>query len=136
MASKRRKKKKSDINTGGIRYIAKRIGIAAVIGTAVFFILCAASSLVILKKDAEPTVLPVIFLVISGICGLLCGFLTVKPIKRNGLVLGMTGALPAFFLIFTVLSIINRSPVNVTGWISLGIMTACGGVGGILGNKK
>ena len=136
MASKRRKKKKSDKSTSGIGYIAKKIGIAAIISTAFFFIISAAASLIILKKDAEPTVLPVVFLVISGICGLLCGFLTVKPIKRNGLVLGMTGTLPAFFLIFTVLSIINRSPVSVTGWISLGIMTVCGGVGGILGNKK
>lgn len=136
MSVKKRKKKKSEKKANGMGYIAKTVGIASLIGTAVFFILCAAAALIIFKKDIEPSVLPAVFYAICGLSGIICGFAAVRPVKHNGLILGMTGALPAYFIVFLILSIINRSPVSSTGWISLGIMTICGGAGGILGNKK
>lgn len=132
----KRKKKKSAKNSGDTKYIIRHTAAASLIGAAVFFALCALSALAAFKKDADPQYFKIIFIAVSGISGLICGFAAVLPVKRNGLILGMISVIPAFFIIFTVITVINRSPVSAVGWASLGAITLGGGLGGILGNKK
>ncbi len=133
MAKKRKNKKKKNTD-GGMGFIIKKVVLAAAIGAAAFAALSLIASFIIYKKDASPASFPVIFLVISGISGIICGIAAVLPVKRNGL--GMVSTLPAFFVIFALITAINKTPVSSTGWISLGIMVFCGGIGGIIGNKK
>ena len=135
MAKKRKNKKKKNTD-GGMRFIIKKTAVAAAIGIAAFAALSLIAAFIFYKKDSSPESFPVVFLVISGISGIIFGIATVLPVKRNGLVLGMVSTLPAFFVIFAVITAINKTPVSSTGWISLGIMVFCGGIGGIIGNKK
>lgn len=134
MPKKRKKQKPTE--TGGISFIIKKVCIASVIGTILFFILCAFAAFILYKKDIEPSYYSVVLLVIGGISGLVCGMAAIMPIKRNGLVIGMASVIPAFFIIFTVMTIINHSAISAIGWATLGIMTLAGGIGGIIGNKK
>lgn len=132
----KRKTKKSASTDNKITFIIKKICIASVIGVIVFFIICAISAFIIYKKDAEPTCYPIVLLIISGISGLVCGLAAILPVRKNGLVTGMASVIPAFFIIFVIVSIMNRTAISSVGWSSLGIMTICGAIGGIVGNKK
>ncbi|MCQ2479568.1 MAG: TIGR04086 family membrane protein [Clostridia bacterium] len=134
--AKKKKKKKSVQNGSGINFILKKIGIGAAVGLAVFFILTAIATLVVYKKDTDPSSFKIIMLVISGFSGLICGIVTIAPIKRNGLVIGMASTLPLYFVIFAVVTFLNQTPLSPIGWAALGVMAVCGGIGGILANKK
>lgn len=134
MPVKHRKTKPAQ--NSGIIFIIKKVLIASVIGAAVFFILSAAAAFIVYKKDAEPSCFNVIVPVLSGISGIICGIAAILPVKRNGLIIGMASAMPAFFIVIAVSLIINRAPVSNIGWASMGTMILCGGIGGILGNKK
>lgn len=135
MAKKRKNKKKKQ-ESGGISFIIKKVCIASAVGATAFFILCAAAAFILYRKDADPSCFPAVMLVIGGISGFVCGITAILPIKRNGLVIGMASVIPAFFIIFTAITIINRTAISNIGWAALGIMTFFGGIGGILGNKK
>lgn len=134
--AKKRKAKKATPTGNPILFVIKKTCIASVIGTILFFVLCSAASFIIYKIDAEPSCYSFVLLIISGICGLICGIAAILPIKRNGLVTGMASVIPAFFITFAIITLLNKSAISNIGWASLGIMTICGGIGGIIGNKK
>lgn len=129
-------RKAKPVQNGGIIFIIKKVLTASVIGAAIFFILAAAAAFIVYKKDAEPSCFRIIVPVLCGISGIICGIAAILPIKKNGLVIGMTSAMPAFFIVIVVSLIISRAPVSNIGWVSMGVMILCGGIGGILGNKK
>lgn len=133
---KKHKKKKSVQTDGNIKRIIIKVLRASAVGAAIFFMLCALAALIAYKKDTDPSYYKIFLLVISGISGFICGIAAILPVKRNGLIIGMASVIPAFFIIFTVITIINKTAISGTGWTSLGIMTFCGGLGGIAGNKK
>ncbi len=134
MAKKKKNKRKKQKNIG-ISFVIKKICIASAVGAAAFFILCALAAFILYKKDADPSCFSAVMLITGGISGLICGITAILPIKRNGLLIGMASVIPAFFIVFTVITIINRTGISNIGWATLGIMTISGGIGGILGNK-
>lgn len=131
-----RKRKSKSAESGG-KLIAVRTLTGAIVGAAVFFILSALVSLVAFKQDIPAESLGAAALAISAVSAFLCGYVTVRPIKKNGLMLGMLSAIPMYFIIFTVICIVNRAPLSVTGWLAMGVMLLCSGTAGIFAaNKK
>ena len=131
-----RQRKSKSAESGG-KIIAVRALTGAAVGAAVFFILSAITALAAFKQDIPAEKLGAAALAISAVSAFLCGYITVRPIKKNGLMLGMLSAIPMYFIIFTVICIVNRAPLSVTGWLAMGVMLLCSAAAGIFAaNKK
>lgn len=132
----KKKKKTSSANKSTKDIIIKLI-IASLIGAAIFFILIAFVSYFAYKQDMNPENYSSLAFAACIISAALCSFFAVRPFKRNGLLIGMTSILPMYFVIFAVISAVNRSSLSSVGWVSLGIMLLTGGIVGIFtANKK
>ena len=112
--------------------------IGALIGTIIFYLITALLTTIVYKNDIDPETYSLLMLIPGAISGFLSGYISVMPIKRHGLLLGILSTLPMFFIIIAVSSFIAKSSVDITGWTVFGAMAACGGAAGILAanNKK
>lgn len=132
-----KKKIKAPSADKSTKSIVIKLLIAAFIGAAVFFILIAIASYFAFKNDMSPDNYSVLALVACILSAVICSVAAVRPFKKNGLLIGMVSILPLFFIIFAVVSAVNRSALSTTGWVSLGAMLLTGGIAGILtANKK
>lgn len=111
--------------------------IGAIFGTAVFFILLALFSLLCLKKDIAPeTYKPVVF-ACGIVSGMLCGYISVKPIKKRGIVFGAVSALPMMSGISVFAVLFSKNGLTISGWIFALMIIISSAIGGIVAaNKK
>ncbi len=114
------------------KLLIKSMLIGSGAGTVAFFTFIGLFAFIIFKKDTPENYYPAFLISASGISAFISGFLSVLPIKRNGLILGIFSTIPVFFIIFVASSIINRAGISLYGWISFAIMTILGAVGGII----
>lgn len=132
-----KKKIKTSSADKSTRSIIIKLLTASFIGAAVFFILIAIASYFAYKQDMSPDNYSVLALVACVLSSVVCSVAAVRPFKRNGLLIGMASILPMFFIIFAVVSAVNRAALSTTGWVSFGVMLLTGGLAGIFtANKK
>lgn len=136
MPNKKTKRKKSAKAQSGAVFIMKKIATASLVGLALFFILIAIMSFFCYKGDADPGIYKIIIIAVSAICGFVCGFAAVLPVKHNGLVIGFLSVLPMYFLIFAAVTILNKQVIGSVGWAALGAMAVAGGVAGVFAANK
>ena len=111
--------------------------IGSLVDIIIYFALTAVFSLISLKTDAKSDYFRYMIFFISAMSGLVGGFAAVKPIRKNGILIGAVSAAPAFLIIFLVSSIISRTGISITGWVAAAIMTLFSAIGGIISvNKK
>ncbi len=131
------KKQTKKKNVAGEKALFKNILFGSLAGTVVFFIVISLFTLIILKNDLSEDFYPIFLLFAGALSAFSGGFISVIPVKRNGLILGILSTLPTYFIIFAVSSIVNRTGISIYGWIMLGIMILFGGISGIIAaNKK
>lgn len=132
-----KKKIKSSSADKTAKSIIIKLLTASFIGAAVFFILIAIVSYFAFKQDMNPDNYSVLALAACVLSAVVCSATAVRPFKKNGLLIGMASILPMFFIIFAVVSAVNRAALSTTGWLSLGVMLLAGGLSGIFtANKK
>lgn len=134
MHKKRRTKASSQTNE--VKDIIIKALIGSAFGTIFFLILTALASLILWKQDADTPVYKYVLLLIGVVSGFVTGFIAVRPVRKNGLALGALSALPSYFIVILISSILARSGVGVIGWILLAIMVIFSAVGGIVAVNK
>ncbi|HAS38238.1 MAG TPA: TIGR04086 family membrane protein [Ruminococcaceae bacterium] len=110
--------------------------IGSLVNIIIYFALTAVFSLISLKTDAKSDYFRYMIFFISAMSGLVGGFAAVKPIRKNGILIGAVSASPAFLIIFLVSSIISRTGISITGWVAAAIMTLFSAIGGIISANK
>ena len=111
--------------------------IRASVCSVIYFVLSAVFAAVSLKLDL-PRDKDIIFSLISaGVTAAAAGYVTVRPVKKNGLALGAFACLPCF-LIITLVSALTASKLpGVKLLVFTAVMLLFGALGGILAaNQK
>lgn len=130
------KRKSSAKESPALLQTAIKTLIGSLINIIVYFALTAVFSLISLKTDAKSDYFRYMIFFISAISGLVGGFAAVKPIHKNGILIGAVSAVPAFLVVFLVSSIISRTGISVTGWIAAAVMIFSSAIGGIISANK
>lgn len=130
------KRKSSAKDSPALLQTAIKTLIGSLVNIIIYFALTAVFSLISLKTDAKSDYFKYMIFFISAMSGLVGGFAAVKPIRKNGILIGAVSAAPAFLIIFLVSSIIGRTGISIAGWISAAIMTLFSAVGGIISANK
>ena len=74
------------------------------LGVAIFFILLSIASAVILKKGVSSGAYTPVSIICSGAAALMAGFISVCPIRKNGLLLGLcSSVLPVACVVISCL---------------------------------
>lgn len=116
--------------------IAVNILIGSLINIILFFALAAAFSLICLKTDAAPEMLKYPVFVAGGIGGFFGGLTALGKIRKRGMLFGALSAAPALLIILLTCSLVSRTGIAPTGWITAGISIVTAAIGGILGANK
>ncbi|HAY73938.1 MAG TPA: TIGR04086 family membrane protein [Ruminococcaceae bacterium] len=130
------KRKSSAKESPALLQTAIKTLIGSLVNIIIYFALTAVFSLISLKTDAKSDYFRYMIFFISAMSGLVGGFAAVKPIRKNGILIGAVSAAPAFLIIFLVSSIISRTGISITGWVAAAIMTLFSAIGGIISANK
>lgn len=136
MAKKKRKRKSAQQGNADLRTVIVKTLIGSVIGAVMFFLLVALMSLIVLKADMSQSPYKYMILGAGMISGFICGFAAVRPVRKNGIVVGALSALPMYLLAVTLATLNSRTGIGVIGWILLGVMIVFAAIGGILAVNK
>ncbi len=131
-----KKTKKHSTKQVGDKFIIKTVLIGSVIGIICFFALLAIFALIALKQDLSEEYYWILTIVASAVSSFIGGFSAVRPIRKNGLILGMASVIPLFLVVLTVASIVNRTGISMYGWIALGVMLLFGAGAGVFAANK
>ena len=99
-------------------------------GTVLFFAATAVMALICLKKDTAQSNYSYIELAVGAAAGYACGYIAVKPLKKNGLLVGAVSAMPMYFVIAAVSILLSHGGIGVMGWVLAGVMIISSAVGG------
>ncbi len=110
----------------------KKIIIGSVIGSVMFFVFISLFSLFALKSDmfSQSAYMPA-GLVSGGISSFLGGFISVKPIKKNGVIYGALSGLIQSAICSLAAFLINNNESGIGIVILMAVIVALGAVGGI-----
>lgn len=104
----------------------------------VTIILLFAVSVIATYLSLPDAVVQVAIVVISCLCVFLCGYLSAKHRKKQGLMTGAAAGLLYAFVLYIIGSILLQQFLfSTVVFITMGIYIACGAIGGIFGiNSK
>lgn len=132
MPEKRRTKPQmNDLKTVIIKTLT-----GSLVGLVIFFLLTAAATAVLWKTDADSEIYKYILLSVGAVSAFICGFVAVRPVRKNGIVFGALSVLPVYLITIIVSMLISKSGVGLFGWILLGIQLLLAAVGGIIAVNK
>lgn len=132
MPEKRRiKPQMNDIRTVAIKTLT-----GSLVGLVIFFLLTAVATAVLWKTDADSEMYKYILLVIGAISAFICGFVAVRPVRKNGIVFGALSVLPTYLITIIVSMLISKSGIGLFGLILLGIQILFAAIGGIIAVNK
>lgn len=114
------------------KYVLKKVVWGSVFGIAAFFVLFAVFAAVLLKGGVKQSLYPFIALGISALAAFVSGFAAVRPIRRNGILLGIFSSIPIIVVIIAALLITNRGDLGFFTLMMIPLMLLTGAVGGIV----
>lgn len=126
--TKRRQKQKQDI---GIQYVIRKTLVGSLIGTVLFFTLLCLAAAVILKKPIETKLFPIISLFISALSAFISGFVAVRPIRKNGILMGLCSCAPLVIIAGATVLFETGGNIGIMTAVMAGIMILCAALGGI-----
>ncbi len=133
MPEKRRTKPQRE---GDIGTVAIKTLIGSLVGALLFFLLTALVAVILWKTDADSEIYKYVMLFIGAISAFVCGFVAVRPIRKDGIIIGILSVLPVYIVTVIVSSLIGRSGVGIIGWILLAIQIILSAIGGIIAVNK
>lgn len=134
MSKSKRSKPKQD--STGFRSTANAVLLGSALNIIIYTVLLAICSLISLKADADAEYYKFFIWVICAISGFFGGYGAVGRLRKNGLIIGAVSALPAYFIIILVSTIISRTGLSASGIIAALIMTVLSSVGGIFSANR
>lgn len=115
--------------------LIKRTLIASAIGIAILFILLLVFSAILLKTDTAGNSLALCAFAACAIAALIAGFAAVRPVRKNGLMLGAAASIPVIIVVLIACVALGGAP-GTSAVIAVVIMLVCGGAGGIAAANK
>lgn len=125
----KRRKPKTEAN---LRTVIIKALIGSVIGSVLYFLLTLLTSLICLKNDSAPESYKFFMLAIGAISGFICGHFAVKPVHKNGIIIGSLSTLPVYLIVTCTSILVSHAGIGLIGWILCGVMLVSGAVGGII----
>lgn len=130
-------KRRTKPQTGrSIRAEAVRVLVGSLTGIAVYFALTAVASLILWKADTDEGLYKFIILLIGAAAAFAGGFVAVRPVRKNGIIVGALSVLPVYAVELVVSLLVSKSGIGVIGWILLALQLAAAAVGGIIAVNK
>ncbi len=128
MPSKIKLKRPSETESSGLN----RVFISSVIGTAMFFALLAVFSVLVLKSDAfsQSMYMP-LGLVSAAVSSFICGFVAVRPARKNGAVTGGLSGLFQALICAAAVFLINKNKCGTGVFILMAVIVVFSALGGI-----
>ncbi len=112
--------------------LLNRVLIASAVGSAMFFALVALFSFAVLKTDMFSSSSYMFFGIISAaLSSFLCGFITVRPIKKNGIANGALSGLVQALICSAVMFFVNGNKSGVGIFIMMAVFVVFSALGGI-----
>ncbi|MDD6275735.1 MAG: TIGR04086 family membrane protein [Clostridia bacterium] len=133
---KKKRRKKTPAADANVKTVIIKSLIGSAVGTALFFLLIVLASLIALKTDMPQKYFPIFVLLSGAVSGLVCGFTAVRPIKKNGLLLGAASCVIPYLIIIVVSVCLSHSGLGNYGWILLAVLALTSSFGGILAVNK
>ena len=130
MAKRKRRKKNTVQGNIDLRTVIIKIIIGSAVGVALFFALTALASLIGLKLDINEEKYKYLIVAIGSLVGFICGYITVKPVQRKGLLLGAVSVVPADFIILLFSFYFGHGGIGSVGWLFALISVVFAALGG------
>ncbi len=112
--------------------LLKRVSVSSIISSVVFFVLIAVFSFAVLKTDMFSSSSYMFFGVISAaLSAFLCGFITVRPIRKNGIVYGAVSGFVLALICSAVMFFVNGNKSGVGIFILMVLFVVFSALGGI-----
>lgn len=110
----------------------KKTVIGSAIGTVLFFVFIALFSLASLKSDifSQSSYMP-LGLIAAAVSSFVGGFITVRPVRKNGALLGALTGLVQALLSSALLFFVNNRNSGTGIFILMAVIIVSGAVGGI-----
>ncbi|MBR5262840.1 MAG: TIGR04086 family membrane protein [Clostridia bacterium] len=130
-------KRRTKPQTGrSIRIEVVRVLIGSLTGIAVYFVLTAVASLILWKADTDESLYKFIMLLVGAAAAFAGGFAAVRPVRKNGIIVGALSVLPVYAVELVVSLLVSKSGIGIIGWILLAIQLTVAAVGGIIAVNK
>ena len=130
-------KKRQSQEDKGIKYIITKLLLGSALGIAVFFMLLSVASLFVLKNSVDSKIFPIISLFIAAISSFFSSFVAVRPIRKNGILMGICASLPLIITICIAVFFESGGNIGVITVVMTVSMIICAAIGGIIAvNKK
>ena len=130
-------KRRTKPQTGrSIRTEAVRVLVGSLTGIAVYFVLTAVASLILWKADTDESLYKFIMLLVGAAAAFAGGFAAVRPVRKNGIIVGALSVLPVYAVELVVSLLVSKSGIGIIGWILLAIQLTVAAVGGIIAVNK
>lgn len=130
------KKRKAKPQNNSVKNIAIKTAIGSAISLILFFSLAAVSAFILWKNDADTASFKYILFAIGAVSGFLGGFTAVRPIRKNGIVLGAVSSLLPCIVAIGISALIAKGFLSATGWIFIAVNVLFSAIGGIIAVNK
>lgn len=112
--------------------ILNRVLISSSIGSLLFFVFISAFCFAALKSDIFASSSYMVFGIISAfLSSFLCGFITVRPIKKNGIAYGALSGLIQALICSAVMFFVNENKSGVGLFILIAVFVSFSALGGV-----
>ncbi|MBR3835545.1 MAG: TIGR04086 family membrane protein [Clostridia bacterium] len=119
-----------------IRNVIIKALVGALTGVVLFFVMSAVAAFALWKTDSNSGMYQYILLAIGAVSALVCGFVAVRPVRKNGIAVGALSVLPAYLVTILVSILVSKSGVGLFGWILLAVQVVFSAIGGIIAVNK
>ena len=130
------KKRKAKPQNNSVKNIAIKTAIGSAISLILFFSLAAVSAFILWKNDADTASFKYILFAIGAVSGFLGGFTAVRPIRKNGIVLGAVSSLLPCIVAIGISALIAKGFLSAMGWIFIAVNVLFSAIGGIIAVNK
>ncbi|MDR0532190.1 MAG: TIGR04086 family membrane protein [Oscillospiraceae bacterium] len=120
----------------GWQPVLRRLGLSLMAGLALFAGLLAIAAAVCLKLDAALTALPLIAIPIAGLSAFAAAYCNVRPVRKQGLLLGLLAAGAFYLITLTAALAFSRATLGMNAVTLLLVALFCGGGGGVFAANR
>lgn len=121
-------------NTNGNSLKANTICVLTgnILGVLLFFIFTAIASAIILKNSLSSSVYFPALLLTGALSGIVAGFVSVLPIRKNGLITGVLSSILTVIAILITAALASEKALGIKAALTAVVAAICCATGGIL----
>lgn len=114
-----------------LKYTLIRSAILSAVSSVIYFAMLAIFAAILLKSGLSNNLNPVLNIIAAAVSALIAAYISVRPSRKNGIIVGAFSAVPCFLIIYAVTALATVGMPGIKMMILLGVMLVCGAIGGI-----